>query len=58
MSDAVKKLAADDYVKKKRRGIFEYLLGGSLDKKLLEVRVFETPVKRAAYDKQTQAAEA
>jgi hypothetical protein len=56
MSNYVKKLAADDYVKS-RKGIFEYLLGGSLDKKLLEVRVFEIPVKRAAYAKQTQAAE-
>jgi hypothetical protein len=25
-----------------RKGIFEYLLGGSVDKKLLEVRVFDT----------------
>jgi len=56
MWDDVTKLAADDYVKG-RRGIFEYLLGGSLDKKLLEVRVFETPVRRAAYAKQTKAAE-
>jgi hypothetical protein len=56
MSENVRKLAADDYVKG-RRGIFEYLLGGSLDTKLLEVRVFETPVKRAAYAKQKQAAE-
>ncbi len=57
MSDDVKKLAADDYVQS-RKGIFEYLLGGSVDTKLLNVRVFETPVKRAAYAKQTQAAEA
>ena len=56
MSENVGKLSADDYVKG-RRGIFEYLLGGSLDTKLLEVRVFETPVKRAAYAKQTQAVE-
>jgi hypothetical protein len=56
MSEGVGKLAADDYVKG-RKGIFEYLLGGSLDTKLLEVRVFETPVKRAAYAEQTQAAE-
>lgn len=56
MSDAVKKLAADDYVKS-RKGIFEFLLGGSVNTKLLDVRVFETPVKRAAYAKQTQAAE-
>ena len=56
ISDDVNKLAADDYVKS-RKGIFEYLLGGSGDTKLLDVRVFETPVKRAAYTKQTQAAE-
>jgi len=57
MSDDVKKLAVDDYVIS-RKGIFEFLLGGSVDTKLLEVRVFDTPVKRAAYAKQTQAAEA
>ncbi|HAL91411.1 MAG TPA: HNH endonuclease [Verrucomicrobia bacterium] len=56
MSDDVNKLAADDYVKS-RKGIFEFLLGGSVDTKLLEIRVFETPVKRATYTKQTQAAE-
>lgn len=56
MSDDVRKLAADDCVKS-RKGIFEFLLGGSVDTKLLDVRVFETPVKRAAYNKQTQAAE-
>ena len=57
MSTAVQELAADDYVKS-RKGIFEFLLSGSVDTKLLEVRVFETPVKRAAYARQTQAAEA
>ena len=56
MSDGVKKLAADDCVTN-RKGIFEYLLGGSVDTKLLEVRVFDMPVKRATYAKQTQAAE-
>ena len=53
----MKKLAADDYVTS-RKGIFEFLLGGSVDTKLLEVRVFDDKVKRAAYAKQTQAAEA
>ena len=48
MSDDVKKLAADDCVQS-RKGIFEFLLGGSVDTKLLEVRVFETKVKRVAY---------
>lgn len=56
MSDDVKSLAADDFVKN-RKGIFEFLLGGSVDTKLLDVRVFETPVKRASYTKHTQAAE-
>jgi len=56
MSDAVRKLSADDYVKSPK-GICEFLLGGSVDTKLLDVRVFETPVKRVAYAKQTQAAE-
>lgn len=56
MSEDVKKLAADDFVKS-RKGIFEFLLGGSIETKLLDVRVFETSIKRAAYAKQTQAAE-
>jgi hypothetical protein len=56
MSDDINKLAADDYVQA-RKGIFEFLLGGSVDTKLLDVRVFDTKVKRGAYAKQTQAAE-
>jgi hypothetical protein len=56
MSAEVRKLAADDYVQN-NRGIFEYLLGGKTDTKLLDVRVFEPKVKRAAYTKQTQAAQ-
>ena len=56
MSEDVKRLAADVYVKR-RKGIFEFLLGGSVDTKLLEVRVFDTPVKRAIYATQTKAAE-
>ncbi len=55
MSADVTRLAADPYVTK-GKGIFEYLLGGSVETKLLEVRVFDTPVKRAAYAKQKQAA--
>jgi hypothetical protein len=55
MTDAVKKLAADDSVQS-RKGIFEFLLGGSVETKLLDVRVFDTKVKRVAYSKQTQAA--
>jgi hypothetical protein len=55
MSEEVKKLAADDSVTS-RKGIFEYLLGGSVDTRLLEVRVFDKQVARTAYAKQTQAA--
>ena len=54
MSEAVEKLDADPYVTN-RKGIFEYLLGGSVDKKLLAVRVFDEKTKRATYAKQTQA---
>lgn len=54
---AVQNLAADDYVTN-RKGIFEYLLGGSTDKKLLAVRVFDDKTKRVAYNKQTQGAQA
>ena len=57
MADEVKNLAADDEVSN-RKGIFEYLLGGSTDTKLLAVRVFDEKVKKATYAKQTQAAEA
>ncbi len=57
MSAAVQKLATDDCVTN-RKGIFEYLLGGSTDRKLLAVRVFDEKTKRTAYDKQTQDAKA
>ena len=57
MSTKVKELYADPYIKG-RKGIFEYILGGCQDTKLLEVRVFEEPIKRLVYDKQTTAAKA
>lgn len=52
----VKQLYGDPYVKN-RKGIFEYILGGCKDTKLLDVRVFDDAVKRAVYAKQTQEAE-
>jgi hypothetical protein len=55
MADDVQKLAADISVTN-RKGIFEYLLGRSTDKKLLAVRVFDEKTKRVAYSKQTQEA--
>lgn len=57
ISASIQKLAADEYVTN-RKGIFEYVLGGSTDKKLLVVRVFDEKTKRVAFTKQTRAAEA
>lgn len=56
VSAEVHKLYADPYIKN-RRGIFEYILGGSVDTKLLEVRVFDEATKRAVYAQQTAKAE-
>ncbi len=52
----IKELYADPYVKN-HKGIFEYVLGGCVDTKLLDVRVFDEATKRAVYAKQTQRAE-
>lgn len=38
------------------KGIYEYLLGGSTDAKLLDVRVFDDKAKVAAYEEQSQQA--
>ena len=56
VSDELKKLYADPYVKN-RKGIFEYILGGSTDTKLLEVRVFDEATKKSKYAIQTTEAE-
>ena len=40
------------------KGIFEYVLGGSSDKKLLDVRVFDDTIKRSVYASQTKTAKA
>ena len=55
VSELVKKLDADFYVKEKK-GIFEYVLGGCVDTKLLEIRIFDDPVKNSVYAKQTEEA--
>ena len=49
------KLYGDPYIKS-RRGIFEYILGGSVDTKLLDIRVFDEATKRSVYAKQTKEA--
>jgi len=53
----VKKLYGDSYVKN-RKGIFEYILGGSADTRLLDVRIFDDVIKKPVYAAQTAAAEA
>lgn len=53
----VDKLRADECVTNSR-GIFEYVLGGSTDTKLLSVRVFDNKTKRVAYATQTKEAKA
>jgi hypothetical protein len=53
----VRALYGDLFVKS-RKGIWEYVLGGKTDHKLLEIRVFDEPTKKAVYDQQTKGAEA
>ena len=53
----LKSLYADYYVKN-RAGVFEYILGGCVDTKLLNIRVFDDVTKRTVYEQQTQAAQA
>lgn len=55
VSAKVHELYADGAVKK-RAGIFEYILGGCTDPRLLEIRVFEDSTKKARYAQQTNAA--
>lgn len=56
VSKQVQGLYSDPYIKN-RKGVFEYVLGGSKDTKLLDVRVFDEATKRSVYSKQTKAAE-
>ena len=52
----IRKLYGDPYIKN-RKGIFEYILGGSADTKLLDIRIFDEATKRVVYAKQTKEAE-
>jgi hypothetical protein len=56
VAESVRKLYADPYVKN-RKGIFEFILGGSKDTKLLDVRLFDEATKQAAYARQTSGAQ-
>ena len=57
ISARVRELMNDDYVGN-RRGIFEYVLGGCQDTKLLNVRLFDKQTMRQVYDLQTAKAKA
>lgn len=47
----------EDYYVKNKRGIYEYILGGCQDTKLLEVRCFDEPTKKSVYARQTSEAQ-
>lgn len=55
VSEQVRKLYGDTYIKS-RKGIFEYILGGCQDTKLLEVRIFDDATKKIVYARQTDEA--
>lgn len=57
MKQRVAELYADPYVKN-RRGVYEFLLGGENDTKLLDIRIFDEATKRAVYGRQTEQAKA
>ena len=48
----------EDYYVKNKKGIYEYILGGCQDTKLLEVRCFDEPTKKSVYARQTTLAQA
>jgi len=56
VSKEVRRLLADPYVTS-RKGIFEYILGGGVDAKLLAVRVFDEATKSSVYAAQTRKAQ-
>ena len=56
LSRDVSALYGDSYVKN-RKGIWEFVLGGSIETRLLEVRVFDDPTKKSVYAAQTTTAE-
>ncbi|MEG0693624.1 MAG: DUF262 domain-containing protein [Oscillospiraceae bacterium] len=55
ITERVRTLQSDENVKY-HRNIYEYVLGGEIDKKLLDIRIFEESTKKAAYNRQTDEA--
>lgn len=56
VSSEVNRLYGDPYVKN-RKGVFEYILGGSQNTKLLDIRIFDEATKRSVYKEQTSRAQ-
>lgn len=57
LTEKIQALYGDPYVKN-RKGIWEYVLGGSQNHNLLDVRVFDEATKKSTYAAQTKTAEA
>ncbi len=55
LAKQIQELYGDPYVKN-RKGIWEYVLGGGSDRKLLDIRVFDDATKKSVYKSQTSAA--
>lgn len=47
----------EDYYVKNKKGIYEYILGGCKETKLLEVRCFDEPTKKNVYARQIKEAQ-
>ena len=55
ITERVRTLQADGSIKSPRN-IYEYILGGEIDKSLLDIRIFEESTKKVAYRRQTDIA--
>lgn len=55
ISDKLKSYLGDFYVKDKK-GIYEYILGGCVEPKLLNIRIFDDVAKNNVYEAQTKEA--
>jgi len=56
LNERVKELYSDGFIKN-RKGIWEFVLGGETDTKLLDLRVFDDHTKKSVYAKQTTDAQ-
>ena len=57
VAEKVRELMDDPFIKN-YKGIFEYVLGGCEDTRLLDIRIFDDKTKRIVYQRQTDKAKA